>query len=790
VLARALLAKAKTAVRRCDVELRRKDGRTLWALVSVALLRNKRGHYDGALLMVSDITERKSAEVSLGHLAAIVEHSEDAIFSQTLDGIITSWNKAAELLYGYAAVEIIGRPASVLAPPERLHEVVDNLATIRSEKGINQCETLCVRKGGERFPVSLTISPIKNSGGKVAGASVIARDIGQRKRLQQQLEARYEDLKILYEISENILNIQDLPVLLGRIIVKVLSIQPFDLALVRFYDQTTDMLEAAVSRGFRSPENVQALDRKVHDPDRENVISRVITTQKAIAVEDVVHRPALVVLNKEGIHSTIYIPIRSKGEVLGVLQFATRRPYHFEPNEIGLLEAVGNQMGIAIQKARLYESTLNHLDEMIRSEARLREMHTQLEALHAVTATASRSLDLDLVLQAVSRQIAEIFQFAAIAIYVFDPRLNRLDLRSSYRARPDIFFPATTASVGGIAKQVATSDKPLIFEDIQTDPEYERLSVTQAARNAGIKFMGAFAIPVQSKSVGSLCLYDDMARKLSHPEIQLLSSMASQVGIAVANANLYKEAVERADELASTTAQLQKAGKIKDEFLAVISHELRTPLNVIMGYSAMIHEQMFGPINSEQEQAVEKITIQATELLRMITGILDVIGIEAKGVKVELLSTDLNEFLTSLEAEYRFPLNKKIRLQWNYNSDLPAIPVDREKLRHILRNLINNAVKFTEKGTVTISARYLQPDQKVEIAVADTGIGIADKDLPIIFDMFRQVDSSETRPYGGVGLGLYLVKKYTELMGGTVTVQSEPGKGSIFTVALPIMASA
>jgi len=169
----------------------------------------------------------------------------------------------------------------------------------------------------------------------------------------------------------------------------------------------------------------------------------------------------------------------------------------------------------------------------------------------------------------------------------------------------------------------------------------------------------------------------------------------------------------------------------------------------------------------------------------MITSILDVTALEAQMIKLEREEVKLSEVLNELRLAYDVPLVKGLTLIWDYPSELPTLRTDRGKLRHILRNLINNAIKFTENGSVTVSAWYYPARRAVEVKVADTGIGVSPEALPVIFDRFRQMDSSETRVYGGVGLGLYIVKRFTELLGGRIVVESKLGEGSIFTLVLP-----
>jgi len=256
---------------------------------------------------------------------------------------------------------------------------------------------------------------------------------------------------------------------------------------------------------------------------------------------------------------------------------------------------------------------------------------------------------------------------------------------------------------------------------------------------------------------------------------------------------------------------LSRSNRVKDEFLSVMSHELRTPLNVVMGYTGMIKDRLLGEINPEQEKALEKVISRARDQLTMINSILQATQIEAEGVKVDLQEFPLGTLLDQIRSNYGMPLSKELNIVWDYPSDLPVINTDSEKLKHIVESLINNAMKFTARGHVTVSARITENSRQNaessvqqgkdlptadrllptsgrwgEFKVADTGIGIAKELFPVIFERFHQVDSSETRNYGGVGIGLYIVKKFTEMLGGKIDVESEVGKGSTFTVTIPV----
>jgi signal transduction histidine kinase len=216
-----------------------------------------------------------------------------------------------------------------------------------------------------------------------------------------------------------------------------------------------------------------------------------------------------------------------------------------------------------------------------------------------------------------------------------------------------------------------------------------------------------------------------------------------------------------------------------------MSHELRTPLNVMMGYVGLVQEGMLGEIKPEQNEALKKSLHHSRNLLSMITDILQATRIEARDVTLENSNVSLRRIIEELRSTYEISLTKDLSLVWDIPPDLPVMETDGSKVKQILKNLIDNAIKFTESGTVAISARHVSETNKVELQVADTGRGIAEDKIPVIFDMFRQLDSSSTRRYEGVGLGLYLVRKNAELLGGEVNVESALGKGSTFTLLLP-----
>ena len=241
-------------------------------------------------------------------------------------------------------------------------------------------------------------------------------------------------------------------------------------------------------------------------------------------------------------------------------------------------------------------------------------------------------------------------------------------------------------------------------------------------------------------------------------------------------------------ELQSTNSELMKANKAKDEFLSIMSHELKTPLNVIMGYAELARTDTLPAIGLKPQEAVNKILIHSKDLLHMVDEILQATRIEAGAARAVVEDINLTAFLDDLRISCENPTAKELTLIWSYGNELPVTRTDRDKLKHILQNLIANAIKFTPEGSVTISARHLVDKNMMEFKVADTGIGIQPELLASIFERFRQIDASNTRTYGGVGLGLFIVKRFAEMLGGSITVESKPDQGSTFTLTLPVVA--
>ncbi len=309
---------------------------------------------------------------------------------------------------------------------------------------------------------------------------------------------------------------------------------------------------------------------------------------------------------------------------------------------------------------------------------------------------------------------------------------------------------------------------PVMILNAQNDPRSQQSEFLR--KNNLVSYL---RVPLAAKSelCGFLTFFTKEEHAFSVEEVKFLTTLASQAAIAIHNSQLYEE--------------MCKSNKAKDEFLNIMSHELRTPINVVMGYAQLLKNGALGDANTQQAAAIDTIAARTKDLLDMINSLLYATSLEGNGAKFEADAFRLGDFVHELEADYQAQSNGEISLVWDYPAELPTIETDGVKLKQILQNIINNAIKFTERGAITTSARYCPGDKTVEFVVTDTGIGIAPEEMHDIFERFHQVDSSQTRAFEGVGLGLYIVKEFTALLGGKIAVESEPGKGSTFTLTIP-----
>jgi signal transduction histidine kinase len=442
------------------------------------------------------------------------------------------------------------------------------------------------------------------------------------------------------------------------------------------------------------------------------------------------------------------------------------------------IESMAHEFNTMAKELKAFHSML---------EQRVEQRTQELSALFDVTTTVNQSLELHPVLQEVIKKISDIFHFDTTRIFLFDNERENLHLQASFEKHPELWGQTRIIRRGqGINGKVAETGEPIIFEDVQHDSRYKKLSHTKGIDKLGLRFFALFPVKTKNLCVGTLLCAGAQPRHLTDDEIQLLASMANQIGVAVENANLFAAIRNKSTELEKANLELQEASRIKSEFMAAMSHELRTPLNVIMGNVELMKDRFFGEITQGQEKSLTQIVHHAQVLLKLINNVLALTQIEAKKMSCDFAMTEVEEVIGHVKT-YAEQLNRNGRLEilWNVEPNLPTLVTDEVKLEEILQNLIGNAYKFTSEGKIEIRVRDLKDRRRVEFAVADTGMGIDKDDLEKIFEEFHQLKEAHTGHFDGFGLGLNIVKKYLALMGGDIHVDSEPGVGSTFTFTLP-----
>ena len=514
----------------------------------------------------------------------------------------------------------------------------------------------------------------------------------------------------------------------------------------------------------------------------ESLSGRVVTEGKPVAIYDLAGDPRHIPEHNRaavaaGLRSFLGVPLRLRDEIIGVMNVYTKKRRRFSQGEIDLACAIADHAAIAVENARLFEETQRSLE--------------RIKVLGEIDQAITSTLDLDAVLNILLQKIDLVLLYSATTVRLFNKQSGLLEPVACRNLDEKEWKAEQWRGGRGIPNVVFETKAPVTISNVQSDPQNED---QEFFRKHGLVSYLGIPLIAQGEILGVISFYTKEEHEFNKEEVEFLSTLAGQAAIAIHNSQIYQEMV-------SLAAQLSRSNKVKDEFLSVMSHELRTPLNVVMGYTGMIRDGLLGEINAEQEKALDKVISRARDQLTMISSLLQVTQLEAAGGRVERREVGLQDLLDDLKSSYAIPLGKELSLIWDWPLDLPVIHTDGEKLKHILQNLVNNAIKFTDSGTVTISTRYLDgastretgtrnPKDNgrnglVQFKVADTGVGIAKDHFSLIFERFQQVDSSETRLHGGVGIGLYIVRKFTEMLGGKIDVESEVGKGSNFTVTIP-----
>jgi PAS domain S-box-containing protein len=668
-------------------------------------------------------------------LAAIIESADDAIISKTLDGIITSWNQGAEHIFGYTAEEAIGQPVLMLIPEDHRDEEPAILARLRKGDRIEHYETVRVRKDGTLVDISLTVSPIRKPDGTIIGASKIARDITERKRVETQ---RLQVASIVENSDDAIISKNLDGVILS-----------WNQGAERLYGYTAEeVIGQPVT--MLIPEGL---------PDEEPRILGQIRRGERVDHYETVR------VRKDGTHVEVSLtvsPVKdADGRIIGASKIAR---------------------DITARKS---------------AEKQLREQSEIIEAVNRVGQAVAGELDQHKLVQAVTDAATEITgaHFGSFFYNVLDERGASYMLYTLSGVPREAFehFPMPRAT--DLFGPTFRGEGAILIADVRKDPRYGKNSPYFGMPEGHLPVVSYLAVPVISRSgevYGGLFFGDPKEGVFTERASRIVEGLAAQAAVAMDNARLYDaaqraraEAEQVAEEKERLYVDAQESSRLKDEFLATVSHELRTPLTAILGWAHMLR---MGQFNDESAlKAFETIERNARAQAQLIDDLLDVSRIITGKLRIDVRPIDPNSFIeAAIESVRPAAEAKGVRVQKIVDTGVVTVSGDPVRLQQVVWNLLSNAIKFTPRGG-SVQVRLERINSHIEIGVSDSGAGIAQEFLPYVFDRFRQADQRTTRRHGGLGLGLAIVRHLVELHGGTVRAESRgKGEGATFTVMLPV----
>ncbi len=681
----------------------------------------------------------------------IFEDAPDIVLANDGDGWVLAANRAAREFVGYTAEDLRRgvHLRQILAPQD--FEVAMGLVrrALDGERifpvGEREVE---LRDGSRRF-IEVRSSVLRRRGRPFA-LLTIGRDITEKREAAEFQES-------LVEVSRALLTAPRLEVV-GRVLCTAAGrILRVDGAYLWVREGDDLALIAAAGWGA---EHVVGQRRAIAD----STIGDIYRASDVLVVHDLAHSlyadSDWAVL---GVQAMLAVPLRREGPPLGVLVFADRNPRGFTRVLRDRAVIFATQLTVAVEAA-------------LAREREEEEGKVSAALLRVGNAMRSSLREDELVVQ-IARSARDEGACDWAVVGMWNPRANRFEVVAAEGWRGE-----TLAELGLLGlRPNPEGPSPGVLEKVLRCETVELPSAPRGfeAFFARWQVASCLVVPMHrgGRVVGLLALgYRQRTGPFSPRERRIAEGVAAQAAVAVENARLVED--------------LRRANRLKTEFVSTMSHELRTPLSAILGYAELMRAGAMGALTEDQAQALDRVLLNGAALLELIDTTLDVSRLEAGRATVAASHFALDSVVAELREELGARCPPQVALEWPPEGALPALTTDRPKLKAILRNLVDNALKFTSVGKVSVEAEYDSERDWVRFVVRDTGIGIPAHALESIFEMFQQVGRSLPSSRQGVGLGLYVVRRFTELLGGKVSVESAPGRGSVFIVELPRQAPA
>src|SRR3954468_14219686 len=513
--------------------------------------------------------------------------------------------------------------------------------------------------------------------------------------------------------------------------------------------------------------------------DDSTALGRLPKVKAAIHIPDVQADQAYVEAQPQrmtfvrmtGARSFIALPMLKEDELIGSICIFRQEVRPFTDKQIELVTNFANQAVIAIENVRLLNELRARTDDLARSVG-------ELQALGDVSQAVNSTLDLEQVLTTIVQRAVQLSRTDAGAIYVFDEARQEFRLRATYGMSEDMIVAITDRRIGTGDAHIgpaATERRPIQVADIQKEA---LTPVNEINLREGFRAVLIIPLLRPDHIVGALVVRRKTPGAFPQSTIDLLETFADQSVVAIQNARLFSEIEEKGKQLAVASPH-------KSQFLAIMSHELRTPLNAILGYTELILDGIYGEAPEKAQAVLKRVESNGRHLLGLINDVLDLSKIEAGQLTLTLTDYSMKDVLYNVFSAVE-PLanDKKLGFKVEAQPDMPKGYGDERRLTQVVLNLVGNAIKFSDAGAVVIKAS--STNGSFTVAVQDNGPGISQADQGKIFEEFQQADNSATKKKGGTGLGLSISRRIVEMHGGKLWVESEIGKGSVFSFTLPV----